>query len=61
MKYTCNTCNMSVENLVCAKCKKELNLIEIEINGKTVKVAKCKQCEGMIKSPECCGHDMNLK
>lgn len=51
---------MSVENLVCGKCKQQLQLTEIKSNGKTVKVAKCPRCEGMIKSPQCCNKDMDL-
>jgi hypothetical protein len=54
MKYQCETCGMGVEGLKCVKCGCELIHGHIEKNNQKIAVAKCR----MIKSPQCCGHDM---
>jgi len=33
----------------------------IDKNGKKVQVAECPDCHAMVKSPQCCGHDMNFE
>lgn len=44
----------------CAKCDTPLEHGEIQLDdGKKVQVSKCPSCEGMIKSPQCCGEDMS--
>ncbi len=58
MRYECHDCEMSVDGLTCGKCGTELIHDEITKNGKTIQVSKCPKCEGMIKSPQCCGSDM---
>ena len=56
--YTCNQCDMSV-NASCAKCDMPLNNSSITTDeGVEVQVSQCPSCEGMIKSPLCCGEDM---
>lgn len=60
MSYICYDCDMTIENLICSKCDQELIQDEVEIDGETIQVAKCTRCEGMIKSPECCGRDMHM-
>ena len=56
--YKCDKCGMSV-NASCAKCNEPLVNGNITIDdGSTVQVSKCPECEGMIKSPLCCGADM---
>jgi NAD-dependent SIR2 family protein deacetylase len=60
MKYTCLDCNMAIDNLVCHSCKQPLKLNEIDLNGQKIKVAQCDKCEGMVKSPQCCGKDMDF-
>ena len=56
--YKCDKCGMSV-NASCAKCNEPLVNGNITIDeGSTVQVSKCPECEGMIKSPQCCGADM---
>ena len=56
--YTCNQCNMAV-NASCAKCDEPLNNSSITTDeGVEVQVSQCPGCEGMIKSPLCCGEDM---
>ena len=56
--YKCDKCGMAV-NANCAKCDEPLvnGLITID-DGSQVQVLKYPECEGMIKSPKCCGLDM---
>ena len=61
MKYECADCNMSIEPLKCSKCNQELVNNTITKDGKNIKVAMCEICNGMIKSPQCCGKDMAIK
>lgn len=47
-------------NASCAKC--DVLLIDdiLIINDDTsVQISRCPVCEGKIKSPQCCGEDMN--
>lgn len=61
MSIECKACGMSIENLICSKCKQELKFDQIDHNGKQISVCVCLSCKGMIKSPQCCGRDMNQK
>ena len=56
--YKYDKCGMAV-NANRAKCDEPLvnGLITID-DGSQVQVSKCPECEGMIKSPQCCGLDM---
>jgi len=56
--YQCATCNMTV-NVQCETCKKPLvdDVLKLD-DGSEVRIAKCPACEGKIKSPMCCGEDM---
>ena len=57
--YTCSDCNMSLESINCS-CGTELDhTIITKDNGDTVQVAQCPDGHGKIKSPTCCGMDMN--
>lgn len=58
MKYHCVDCDMSVTDLKCGKCGAPLVHDTLHVDGKTVAVAKCPKDCGKIKSPQCCGHDM---
>lgn len=58
MECQCNQCGMSVKGLTCGKCNAELVEDSISRDGKNIKVAKCPDGCGMIKSPTCCGQDM---
>tara|TARA_B100000676_G_C17935829_1_gene763509 strand:- start:563 stop:760 length:198 start_codon:yes stop_codon:yes gene_type:complete len=59
--YTCNECGMSVKSL-CGKCDEPLQNKTITIDsGDEVQVSYCPQCDGMIKSPMCCGLDMSCE
>lgn len=49
---------MGVKGLACSKCDAELVEETITKDGNKVQVAKCPTGCGMIKSPTCCGHDM---
>lgn len=49
---------MEINDLTCKKCNKKLMADKITKDNKSIQVAKCPDCEGMIKSPQCCGHDM---
>lgn len=59
--YSCDQCDMEIKGLVCNKCECDLVHKTIDKNGKKVEVAQCPECEGMIKSPQCCGHDMKCE
>lgn len=63
MECICEKCGMGVKGLTCSKCNADL--VQDQINGKDgdepVKVAKCPNGCGMIKSPTCCGQDMTCK
>ena len=60
MKYSCQSseCDMQVKGLVCAKCDTQLLHDSIVVDGNNIGVSKCPTCDGMIKSPQCCGEDM---
>ena len=58
LKYQCHQCDMSVEGLNCGKCQEPLVHDHILVDGQEVAVSKCVKCDGMIKSPQCCGADM---
>ncbi len=59
MHYQCKQCDMSVKGLQCGKCNCDLVHSSIDVDGQQIQVSKCEACGGMIKSPQCCGHDMS--
>ena len=56
--YECLICGMSV-NATCGKCNESLVDDTIDVDGSEVQVSKCPNGHGKIKSPSCCGKDMN--
>lgn len=56
--YACKQCHMEVKPLICHKCNIELKHNLIDKQGQKIVVAQCPKCQGMIKSPQCCGLDM---
>ena len=58
LKYECQKCDMAIEGLNCGKCHAPLVHGHVEVEGNEVCVCKCVECDGMIKSPQCCGVDM---
>ena len=56
--YECSICGMSV-NATCGKCNEPLVEDTIDVEGSEVQVSKCPNGHGKIKSPSCCGKDMN--
>ena len=56
--YECSLCGMSV-NATCGKCNESLVDDTIDVDGSEVQVSKCPNGHGKIKSPSCCGKDMN--
>ena len=56
--YECSICGMSV-NATCGKCNEPLVDDTIDVEGSEVQVSKCPNDHGKIKSPSCCGKDMN--
>lgn len=57
--YECSQCGMSV-NATCAKCNVPLENDHLTLeDGTTVQISICRNCEGKIKSPLCCGADMS--
>lgn len=59
MQCECKSCGMGVKGLCCAKCDAELVSDAVRNDkGEEIKVAKCPNGCGMIKSPSCCGRDM---
>lgn len=62
MQYHCDECDMAVKGITCAKCDTPLVHDEVTLaDGKKVQVAKCPNDCGKIKSPQCCGHDMEVQ
>lgn len=62
MKYHCTECDMGVKGLTCAKCDAPLKDDVIATpEGKKVRIACCPNGCGKIKSPQCCGHDMEVE
>ncbi|MDP7231821.1 MAG: hypothetical protein FI685_05550 [SAR202 cluster bacterium] len=60
VEYKCD-CSMGVSGLTCTKdgCGTPLEHKTITTDdGSTVNVTECPKCEGRIKSPMCCGADM---
>lgn len=50
---------MAVKGMACAKCNAELVSDKItKEDGTIIQVAKCPNGCGKIKSPQCCGMDM---
>jgi methionyl-tRNA synthetase len=59
MECRCEKCGMEVKGLFCGKCDEALVIDTIITdNNETLKVAKCPNSCGRIKSPTCCGQDM---
>jgi len=57
--FKCEQCGMSVGEITCGTCDKELEHDTIQTDDdQTVHVSKCPDGHGMIKSPMCCGKDM---
>ena len=57
--YTCSQCDMAV-NASCAKCATPVENGSIATDdGAEVQVSQFPSCNGMIKSPLCCGEDMS--
>ena len=57
--YECKKCGMSV-NATCAKCDTPLANDHIQKeDGTSIQISKCPNDHGKIKSPICCGEDMN--
>jgi len=57
--YTCRKCGMSIGSITCGKCDKELEHGTVTTpEGKTVQVSECPDGHGKVKSPTCCGQDM---
>ena len=57
--YECKKCGMSV-NATCGKCDAllENDILTLD-DGAEVQISKCPNGHGKIKSPLCCGQDMN--
>jgi len=59
MECKCTMCGMEVKGIKCTKCDADLVPdIATDHSGKKIQVAKCPNDCGQIKSPICCGHDM---
>ncbi len=57
--YTCGKCGMSIGTMTCGHCGKGLVNDTIDKDGAKIQVTKCPDGHGMVKSPLCCGQDMN--
>ena len=58
-KYTCCDCGMEVAPIMCGSCGSELIMKDlIKDDGSSVSVSECPKGCGKIKSPMCCGLDM---
>lgn len=59
--YTCDVCGMSV-NMTCAHCGQALVDDELtKDDGSKVRISKCPEGHGKIKSPMCCAQDMTCQ
>jgi len=59
-EYECCDCGMGVKGLTCTSCGLELEHGTLTTDdGTEVQVSKCPNDCGKIKSPMCCGHDMD--
>ena len=59
--YKCCDCGMGVKGIVCSNCSSELeHATLVKDDGSEVQVSQCPNGCGMIKSPMCHGHDMDL-
>ena len=57
--YECDNCGMAV-NATCAKCDEPLMDDTLHLDDDNmVQISKCPNGHGKIKSPMCCGSDMN--
>ena len=57
--YGYNSCGMAV-NASCAKCNQLLENDQLTLDdGNIIQISICRNCEGKIKSPQCCGADMS--
>lgn len=63
MECICKQCGMGVKGLKCAKCNADLvsDTITKKDSGEKIAVAKCPKGCGMIASPKCCNHTMEVK
>ena len=60
--YTCDECGMSVGVMTCGTCDVELvHDTIVKGDGSSVHVCACPECAGKIKSPMCCGQDMECE
>ena len=60
LEYSCTDCGMGVKGLTCTKCGCELeHQVITNPEGEEIQVSECPKGCGKIKSPICCGHDMN--
>ena len=58
--YTCDVCGMSIGTMTCGACGAELVHDTLtKDDGGSVRVTKCPNGHGKIKSPLCCGQDMS--
>ena len=57
--YTCEKCGMSIGEMTCGQCGKQLehNTIQAD-DGRDIHVSECPDGHGKVKSPMCCGQDM---
>ena len=57
--YECSECGMAV-NATCAHCDSPLvdDILTLD-DGTKVQISKCPNEHGKIKSPSCCGQEMN--
>ena len=58
LTYSCDQCGMQVTNLTCGKCGAALEHKTLERDGNAIGVSECPAGCGRIKSPMCCGSDM---
>ena len=57
--YECSKCGMSVD-ATCGKCKEPLVDDILKTEDETeVQISKCPNGHGKIKSPSCCGQEIN--
>ena len=57
--YECGDCGMGIQTLNCSCGSVLVHESIVTEEGETVQVSQCPSGHGKIKSPTCCGADMN--
>ena len=57
--YTCQNATWQLMQHALTAVMSHLVNDSLDNNGTKIQISKCPKCQGKIKSPMCCGQDMN--